>query len=192
LEWWDDFIGGGVGALLIGFAVTSVVEEENMAGSGVVGWNPLGIVLVAKLLIGEGSLIVGGRVAPAVEEVSGGTGGFCGGGIMVDNPNFIEGGAGDEDLVEFGMIVDAVEVEPVGCAGVGGIVDVDAVRMIGNDAVVGKGGVEILYEMISGMPLPDDEGVVGAEGLEFDDGFGPEALVDVLGVAPEVDGLAGG
>ena len=169
--------------------MASVIKEQDMTCTGEPFGNPVRVVLIAELLVFGCAAPIGGGVSPAVEEIAGRAGRFRCGGVVVDDPDLVEGGTGDEDVIELGVVVDAVEVEPVGGRAIGGIVDVDAVGMVGDDAVVGECRVEVLHEVVDGAPLPDDFCVVVADGLDLDDGFGPEAVVDLRGVAPEGDGL---
>ncbi len=105
-------------------------------------------------------------------------GGFSGSGAVVDDPDFPESGHAEEDLVEVGVVVDAIAMEPIGAfterSGWGEVIDVDEFRVGGDIAVVGFCGVDVLDEVVPHAPFPYDGGGIGAGGLEFDDFFGPE------------------
>ena len=60
--------------------------------------------------------------------------------------------------------------------GVGPDVHVDAPRVLGDDAVPRALLGQVLDEVVEGVPLPHDLDLVRPEGLQLEDGVGPEAL----------------
>ena len=69
-------------------------------------------------------------------------------------------------------------------------IDVDELGVIRDRAVALQIRIEVLDQVIPGVPFPDDLRVVLAERLQLVDGVGPHALVrDGLRVAPVGDGV---
>ena len=194
-----NFVNGGDEP---GGAVNAIVENQHMAGTGQPVGNPVGVVRAEEGFIGGGAPAVGFGVAPAVEQVAaaaavaaGGAGRLGCGGAVVDDVELVEAAGAEDDLIQVGIVRKAVAVYPVGkaagaAAGAGAVVDVQFFGVVGWVAVVGQVGVEILHNVVDGVPFPHDFGAVAADGFQFHDGFGPEALVvDEGGVAAQVNGF---
>ncbi|MBL0174357.1 MAG: hypothetical protein IPP94_03660 [Ignavibacteria bacterium] len=92
---------------------------------------------------------------------------------MVDHIHFVEIVGGEDDLVQFGIVVDAVQVHPIPGGHVSGI-DVEEFWMITHDAVICFRRVVVLDEMIPRMPFPDDVAAAGSCRLHLDDVVGPD------------------
>ena len=108
---------------------------------------------------------------------------------MVDDPDFPEVVHAEDDLIEFGAVVDRVGVIPVGPA-VHHVVEIDQLGMVGHDAVVFLGEIVVLDQVVPSLPLPDDVAGGGPGGLDFDDAVGPQlAVAKQRGVAARGDGL---
>src|SRR5262245_46951780 len=81
----------------------------------------MGVVLTEEPLVLFLSRAVRARIAPAVEQVAalaamaalvtGGLGGRC---AVIDDPEFVEVGDADHDLIEVRIVGDAVAVRPIG------------------------------------------------------------------------------
>ena len=101
--------------------IRPVVEREDMTFTWHTSWNPVCIVLGEKPLISLLTGAVSARIPPAVEEIAplaaaaaAVAGGLGGRGAVIDNPEFTEGVDAHRDLIEVGIVSDAVEVRPIG------------------------------------------------------------------------------
>ncbi len=107
--------------------------------------------------------------------------GFLDGGAVVNDVNFVHAAARDGNLVEDGVVIDAVAVHPVGpSCGVSGpprIVDVDQLWMVFHDAVIVLGWIVVLNQVVPCVPSPDDVGAVVTNGLNFHDVVWPNVVL---------------
>src|SRR5205807_1488286 len=88
---------------------SAVVEHQHMSFAGESLGNPLRVVLKEEFLVLGASGAIGARVAPAIEKVAASSvaaalvpGGL--GDAVVDDPNLVEFGAAEHDLVEIGAV----------------------------------------------------------------------------------------
>ena len=120
----DELIDRGV---FLGLATAAVIEDEQVAFAAQSLGNPLDVVLTEEALIEAGAVAVGSRVAPAVEEIAPlppatarVSPGFFRGGAVVDDPDLVELGTAERDLIELGVVSHRVDVHPVGILADGG------------------------------------------------------------------------
>src|SRR5438067_3854412 len=95
-----------------------VVEDHEMIRARQAFFNPTNVVLTKEHLLFFVSPRISPRVAPAIQEIAslfptptGMTGGLCGGGAVIDNPDLVEFGCADYDLIEFGVVGNGVHVQ---------------------------------------------------------------------------------
>ena len=157
--------------------MTSYSVDYAMWGSDATGFRFGNLLLhvIASALFGllmgrwNGSGGAGAAVglggAPAVEQIAASpvlstsmTLGLSRRGRVVDDPELAEVPRGEHDLIEVGVVGDRVDMVPVAGRGERWVVEVDELGVIGDDAVVGLCRIEVLDEVIPGMPLPDDVG----------------------------------
>ena len=98
---------------------------------------------------------------------------------MVDDVDLIQPVRTEDDLVEFGVVVERVAVRPVTVAGDVAGVDVDPSRVFAEDTVVGQAWVGVLDHVIPQVPSPDDFPGCGPGGHHFDDLGWPDLRVQV-------------
>ena len=170
----------------------AVVEEEELGEVGVARIDaetiaPVDVVLVEQALVRAVPAVVGRRIAPAVDDVP------VEEATVPDDPDFVEGRDAHDDLVDVGVgpIVDGVHVEPVGgLVAERAVVEVDAALVVGHDAEVGLGAVEVLDEVVPGAPFPDDVRAAHAVGLKLDELVTPQLAAGEQGrVAAILDAL---
>ena len=136
------------------------------------------------MLLGGSPRIVCLRVAPAVEDVTAEAtvsarvaGSFRGRCAVIDYPDLTEAAHGKQNLIQIGVVVDRIGVIPIGTTLTRGVVDVDQFRMIGHHTVVGLCGIIVLYEMVPGVPLPNDIASRNTHRFDFDDVVRPQFAV---------------
>ena len=135
-----------------------------------------------------------GRVPPAEQEITLGSGGQCNaacriprdeGTVVVDDVELAVPRIIDNDLTELLVEIERVDVNPV-AAPASTEIHIQFLGMIPHHAVVGLRGVDVLYEMIGNVPLPDDIAVE----IELDDAVGPRrVIVPLPGIGASRDGL---
>ena len=102
---------------------------------------------------------------------------FGGGGAVVDDPHLCKGRNTQHDLIEFGVVIDAIDMHPVGRSSGSKVIDVNLFGVISDDSVVCKCRVHVLNQVIPRMPLPDDGSTAVARRLDLDDVIGPQLVV---------------
>ena len=145
-------------------------------------------------------------------------GGLCGGCAVVDDEDFVEAWQADGDQFELRVVVDRIRVEKVGAAIINRrvadceaccallielflrdgfrelrCINVQQLRVLGDNTVVVQGFVDLLDYVIPKVPLPDDLGIVIPFGLKLDDPIGPESgFGNFLGVPASCNCLLDG
>ena len=166
----------------------SIVEHDEAALLAVPCLNPLNVVLGEQLLIARQASVVHLWVTPAIQDVptfprhtSGAAGGFLGGGAVIDDVHLVHAAARKRDLVEMGVVINAVAVHPIGatrCVSCSAhVVDVDLSRAVSHHPEVVFCFVVVLNKMVPCMPFPYDFCIVGADGFYFDDVVGPDVVL---------------
>ncbi len=153
-------------------------------------------MLVEELLPGAAAPVVGCRVAPSIEDVAATTGiaagvpgRLLGCRTVVDDPELTEFPRRYDDLIEIGIVVDAVEVSPIGGHPAGPLPTWHIVQVcqlgMGGDPVraspVRLRCVVLLNEMVPQVPFPDNLPARSCcvIGLHFDDHVGPDLSIVV-------------
>ena len=176
-----DLVRRRIAALEFGILPT-VIEDDGVARAGRPFRDPMRAVGPEEALIGDGSPLVCAGIAPAVEQVAPHAavppgmprGLLCACGV-IDNPNLAEVADRDHNLVQYGVVVQRIPMEPSSIAGTvaprrGEVeIDVYAFRVVGDHAVVGLLRIEVLNEVVERRPSPDDLAVLRACWANFDD-----------------------
>ena len=159
----------------------AVVENRHVASTRETWWDEARIVLPKELLVGFCPRPVGNRVSPTVEQISTlppptasrrSCLRRCR--AVIDDPNLVLNGRADQDPVVKRVVVDAVHVIELRQVQPRRIVDVQTLRVVGDDSVVGEARIEVLDQVIPDMPLPDDPARRRSGRLHFDDRIGLE------------------
>ena len=123
------------------------------------------------------------RIPPPIEQITAHplgsatvTGRLGASSTVVDHPDLIDGPHTDDNLIQLGVVIDRVAMEPVGTL-VSDRVDISQFRMVGHNAEVLLGGIEILNQMIPRMPLPDDFARTRTRLSHLDDVIRPQLIV---------------
>ena len=66
---------------------------------------------------------------------------------MINDPNLAKTRRRDDDLIEGGIVIDRICMNPIGRSD-RGIVQINEFRMIGDNPKVGLGNIEVLNEVI--------------------------------------------
>ena len=178
---------GAVGASV--FARNAVVEHGNFAKIGVVQGDvvvdPMAVVLVKQLLVLLGAHVVGLRVSPTPQQLSWREV------VVVNDPQFVEGGDAEQEVFEVGVVVDGVDVQPIaGLAAWRAEVDVNLVHVVGDHAEVALVGVVILNQVVPGMPFPNHVCAAVSIGGQLQDHLRPQAFFwHQRGIATCLNGL---
>src|SRR5262249_16715649 len=114
----NNLVHGGVRAVR---PIRAIIEDEHVTRAGQPRGNPMGVVLEENLLVADIASAEGARIAPPIKQIAAlalfaahVTGGLRCRGAVVDDPKLAEAMDADHDLVQFGMVGEAVEVVPVG------------------------------------------------------------------------------
>ena len=165
----DDLLHGGVAAPTI-----TIVEDEDMAGTGVVGGNPDATMLLPENLVGLRAEFVLDGITPTIEQVAAFSvgsaamaGGLGGGGAVINDPDFVVAPATDQDLVKLRVVINSVEMIPELLVLSGGWIGIDQSNIIADDTVIVLGRIVILDQVIPCVPFPDNLASVGPGGLDF-------------------------
>ena len=148
---------------------------------------------------------MGARVAPAIKQVAalaavppGMAGGLLLARAVVDDPNLAEMADGDHNLIQFRVVVQRVGVRPRVPLGRPPKrrffgqreVDVHEFGMVGHDAVVRLGRVEILNDVVEYRPPPNDFAFRRAGWPDLQNLVAAQSvLADEFGIRARGDGL---
>ena len=106
---------------------------------------------------------------------------------MVDDVDLVHAPAGQGDLVEVTVVIDAVAVHPVGTSRripcPSDVVDVQPSGVVSNRSVVVFARVVILDQVVPSTPFPDNFSVVCSDGFDLDDVVGPDVVLSAGTVA---------
>ena len=76
---------------------------------------------------------------------------------MIDDKNFAEYAAAYSNLIEVGIVINSVEVQPIIHArAVGWLINVEASLVVGNDPIVRLARISVLHHVVDCVPLPND------------------------------------
>ena len=144
-------MNGTVGASIL--CRHTVVEHRNFAEVGVVHGDvvvdPVTVVLIKKLLVFFRPHVIRFGVAPAPEQLSGREI------VVVDNPELVKRGHAEQEVLEVGVVVDGVDVQPVaGLAAGRAVVHINLVDAFTDHTKVVFACIQVLDQMVPRVPLP--------------------------------------
>ena len=155
--------------------------------------DPLHVVLRKQLLVARKPFVVDLRVSPTIENIasfagspSGVAGRFFGRGAVVDDVHLVHAPAGQRNLVQNAVVVNAIAVHPIRSArsvsSSSNVVDIEKFRVVPHHAVVVLGFVVVLHEMVPSVPFPDNFSAVGPNGFHLDDVVRPDVVQSARGI----------
>ncbi|MBK7555849.1 MAG: hypothetical protein IPI55_14945 [Flavobacteriales bacterium] len=124
--------------------------------------DPKRAMIEEEILISRCAMIIANWITPPVQEVptlSGSapnvSGGLSARRTMIDDPYLVQEWNAQHDLIQMGIVVDRVGMEPIGVVVVGrNEVDIQQFRMVDDCSVVQSQWIEVLYHVVPHMPLP--------------------------------------
>ena len=146
-------------------------------------------MLEEENLIGDGSGLIRTWISPSIEKITaapagatGATGCLGGSGAVIDDPDLGEGRDTHNDLVEFGVVVDAVEVQPVSIRGALIVIEVNLFGMISDDTEirVWDSTAELRYMVLPERP----QGTEPMSEKELAEMITRDSMIGVAKIAP--------
>ena len=135
-------------------------------------------MLLQQFLVGGSAQFVLLRITPAIQEVTAFavasarvTGGLRRGELVINHPQLAVAAHAQHDLVELGIVVNAVHVIPEFLHLSAGWITINQLDVIAHDAVIILGVVKILDEVVPSVPFPDDDSIrraISGNRLHFD------------------------